>query len=193
MRGVIDGDWELASAAPLAQQLPAVFQEDEFTQRFLIGFDDALAPVLATLNDLPAYFDPALAPEDFVAWLAGWVGVTLDDAWTEHSRRAVVSEAIALHRRRGTAAGIAGAVSLAVDGDVEIVDSGGSAWSRIPGAALPGEPTATVHVKVSVDDPVELSLERLAALVAAVKPAHVAHTVEVVARDVRRSRHGGAS
>jgi phage tail-like protein len=189
MRAMVSG---LDSAAPLALQLPAVFQEDEFTQRFVAGFDDGLAPILATLNDLPAYFDPQLAPMDFVAWLSGWVGVVLDESWTDDACRAVVGQAIGLHRRRGTAAGIAGAIALAVECDVEIADSGGSAWSSTPGGAIPGDPVPYLRVTVTVDDPESVDVQRLSALVASVKPAHVLHTVEVVVADAgRRSRHGG--
>ena len=72
MRGIVP---DLASAVPIAQRLPGVYQEGDFTQRFVSTFDTALAPVIATLDGLPGYVDPWLAPPDFLDWLAGWVGV----------------------------------------------------------------------------------------------------------------------
>jgi phage tail-like protein len=178
VRGMID---DLDSAIPLALQLPAVYQEDEFTQRLMSAFDAALAPVLATLDDLPVYIDPRLAPDDFVAWLAGWVGAELEHATTPATRREVVATAVSLHRRRGTVGGIADVVRISTAGEVQVVESGGSRWARAPGSPLPGEVSATVRVRVTVDDPASIDARRLDALVAAVKPAHVVHTVEVVA------------
>jgi phage tail-like protein len=34
---------------------------------------EVLAPVVATIDCLGAYLDPALTPEDFLRWLGGWV------------------------------------------------------------------------------------------------------------------------
>ena len=59
------------------------------TQRFVSTFDTALAPVIATLDGLPGYVDPWLAPTDFLDWLAGWVGVEVDEEWTVPQRRQI--------------------------------------------------------------------------------------------------------
>ena len=98
-RGIVAG---LATPAPLVQRLPGVLQDDEFTQRFVGAFDEAYAPILATLDSLACYFDPRLAPADFVDYLAGWVGVQLDDSWDLEQRRAIVAGAALVHRSRGT-------------------------------------------------------------------------------------------
>jgi phage tail-like protein len=177
MRGLVEG---LESALPLALQLPAVYQEDDFTQRLTSAFDVALAPVLATLDDLAAYFDPWLAPDDFVRWLAGWVGAELEHATTAEARREIVATAVSLHRRRGTAGGIAEAVRLATAGEVEVLESGGSSWAQTPGSALPGEAPARFHVRVTAARAEGVDVPMVDAVVAAVKPAHVLHTVEVV-------------
>jgi phage tail-like protein len=179
MRGVID---DLDSAVPLALQLPAIFQEDDFTQRFVSAFDVALAPVVAVLDDLAAYVDPSLAPDDFVEWLAGWVGFELSGSWDLGTRRAIVGDAVNSYRRGGTAGAITDAVALASGGDVEIVESGGASWSSTPQSALPGDDSSTMRVTVRVDDPSQVDTARLNAFVASVKPAHVAHVLEVVAR-----------
>jgi phage tail-like protein len=181
MRGMVEG---LESAAPLALRLPAVYQEDEFVQRFMSAFDSTLAPVIATLDDLAAYIDPRLAPGDFVDWLAGWVGMALDDTWPASARRAVVMRAVSLHRRRGTVGGLVDLVALSVGGDVEVevVESGAARWSREAGSPLPGDATAALHVRLIMDDPARADLPQLNALIASVKPAHITHTVEVAAR-----------
>jgi len=176
MRGVVPG---LVSASPLLHRLPGVYQEHEFTQRFVDAFDESLAPILATLDSLAAYVDPWLAPADFLDWVAGWVGVELDDAWTLEQRRAIVAGAALVHRRRGTARGIADAVSLSSDGEVTVLDSGGTTWSRTPGAEPPGEESPELTIRLAVDDPEAVDVRRLENLIDAIKPAHVPHTFEV--------------
>jgi len=177
MRGTVPG---LVSVAPVAQRLPAVYQEDEFLQRFVQAFDVALAPLFLTLDTLECYVDPALAPPDFLAWLGEWVGIEVDDTWSDQRRREIIAGAAEIHRRRGTPAGVVEAVRLAVGGRVEVEDSGGSAWSATPGAELPGASTPFLRVTVRVADPATVDRRRLERVVAAVKPAHVTHTIDVV-------------
>lgn len=179
MRGMVPG---LPSAVPLAARLPAVLQEDAFLQRFLMAFDDALAPVFTTLDGLGSYLDPRLAPEDFLDWLAEWVGIRPDESWTTARRRDVVAYAATIHRRRGTVPGVADAVRLAVGGvlDVGVEDSGGTAWSVTPGADLPGRAAAVLHLRVYATAREDINSGRLDAVINAVKPAHVPHTWEIV-------------
>jgi phage tail-like protein len=181
VRGAIP---ELASALPLALQLPAAYQDDEFAQRFIEAFDAGFAPVVATLDDLAAYFHPDFAPDDFLEFLALWVGVVLDDATPPEARRRIVARAVGLHRRRGTASGLAEALQIAVGGNAEVsvTESGAATWSRTPEAALPGSADARVEVRIAVDDPARFNTRQVEALVGALKPAHVLHTVEVVSR-----------
>lgn len=177
MRGLVDG---LPSPVPLVTQLPGVYQEEDFVGRLAAVIDDLLAPVFATLDGLPAYVDPALAPADFVEWLLTWVAMEPDDHWSLERRREIVARAAGLHRRGGTLGGLREAVELVTGGEVEVTDSGGSSWSRESGSSPPGEPVASVTVRVRSRDPESVSLARLDQLVASLKPAHVRHEVEVV-------------
>ena len=59
----------------LRSQLPALYQENDFGQRFVGGLEGVLDPVLALLDSLPAHLDPDLAPQDMLDLLAGWLGV----------------------------------------------------------------------------------------------------------------------
>ena len=177
MRGLIA---DLDSPHPIGMRLPGLYVDDDFTQRLVSAFDQAFAPIFATLDCLPAYLDPRLAPEDFLDWLAGWVGLALDESWTVERRRELVSRAVALHRWRGTRRGIAEHVALVTGGAVEIIESGAVSWSARPQTPLPGSDTPSLHVRVRVRDPSTVDLRRLDALVADAKPAHLPHTVEVV-------------
>ena len=200
MRAAIQG---LYSPYPLGTLLPAIYQSDPAAMRWTAGFDDVLAPVISTLDCLRAYIDPMLAPDDFVLWLAGWFGTTLDENWPLYRQRAAVARSVVLYRQAGTAAGLRALVELVSGGAVEVSDSGGVAWSQAPNTPPPGQDpaavdresspsasiaspsasTASVTVKVTVPAGHSLDLKALDDLVAAAKPAHVAHRVEVYEHD----------
>lgn len=183
-RGTVTG---LASPYRIADFLPAIYaEEDPFIGRFTGGLDDVLAPVLATLDCLDAYLDPHLTPEDFLVWLGGWVGAVVDEATPPALQRIAVARAAAMHRNRGTAAGLRDLVELLTGGEVEVYDSGGASWSQRPDAPLPGDEVPWVRIRVVIDGASEESGRALRSAVesavAAAKPAHAAHSVEVVIR-----------
>ncbi|MGX5697309.1 phage tail protein [Agromyces soli] len=172
MRGAIPG---LASPHPFVTRLPAVLQEDDFLQRMLPAFDDAIAPVLSVLDNLAAYVDPQLAPADHLDWLASWVDLQLDEAWTEGQRRRLVAGAVSLHHRSGTVGGISDAVALAAGpgAEVSVREPGGVAWSAEPGGELPGGGEPIVIVEVAVAERSDELEARLRRAVRALVPAHL--------------------
>lgn len=177
MRGTPPG---LASPHPIGEQLPGLYRDDAFTQRFMAAFDEVLAGVIGVLDCFPAYLDPALAPEDFLEWIGSWVGAAPDETWPLERRRAFVASATELFRVRGTAAGLAAHVAIFTGGEVEISEPGAAGWSRDAGAAAPAGASPDLLIRVRVQDPRGVSAARLEALVAASKPAHVPHRVEIV-------------
>jgi phage tail-like protein len=181
VRGLVGG---LPSPHPLGAALPAVYQEeDRFAMRLTSAFDDALAPIVSTLDNLPAYFAPSLTPEDFLAWLSDWVAFDLDETWSIGRRREAVARAVDILRRRGTSIGLAEEVALVTGGEVEIIENGGTAWSLDPASPMVGAPKPALIVRVRVDDPPAIDLDRLDRVIAAAKPAHVPHRVEVLGRE----------
>lgn len=183
MRGMVRG---LPTPHPVARELPAVYREDALLEAFTRILDEMLAPVLATLDGLDAYLDPRLAPADFLELLAFWVALPLEPGWPLDRRQSLVGGATELFRRRGTLAGLAELVARHIGVEPEIEDSGGVAWSATPGGHPPGNPEPSLVVRVRVPDPAAVDRSRLDALVAAAKPAHVPHRVEVVrAREPR--------
>ena len=173
----------LATPVPLIGLLPSIFHDDPVAERFCAGLDEVLSPVFATLDCLDAYLDPALAPEDFLEWLAMWVGATLREDWPIERKRALIARTVDLYSRRGTMAGLREEIELHTGGEVQITESGGIAWSQTPGADLPGEAVPRVAVRVVVDDPSSVKFAWIDEIVASSKPAHVVHQVEVVSRD----------
>jgi phage tail-like protein len=172
----------LISPHPLGQSLPALYQEDDFTQRFVSAFDAALAPIFTALDNFPSYLDPWLAPEDFLEWLGSWFGIVLDESWSPTRRRALVSRAFEFYRMRGTASGLKEQVEVLTGGAVDLHETGGVSSSTTAGAALPGSPNFALLVRVTLDDTATINPARLDALVMAAKPAHVTHKVEIVKR-----------
>lgn len=178
MRGTIEG---LRSPHPLAQGLPAIYQEeDPFTIRLTEAFDDVLAPVFSTLDNLPAYFDPSLTPPDFLGWLASWVALELDETWDLARRRQAVKSGVDLLRRRGTAVGLADELRLATGAEIEVLENGGSAWSLDPGSPMVGTPEPALLIRIVTPDAGAVDLDRVERIIGAGKPAHVPHKVEVV-------------
>ena len=94
------------------QYLPAIFQErpapdqEPYLGQFLRPFEQ----VLTHFDDLLAVIDQnfafALAPDDFVSWLASWIALALDEEWEDEQRRRLLSEAMELYRWRGTERGL---------------------------------------------------------------------------------------
>lgn len=171
----------LPTPHPLGSYLPALYQEDDFAQRFTAALDEVVSPVFVALDNLEAYLDPRLSPEDFLEWLGGWVGVQPDETWPVDRRRGLVAAAVDLHRVRGTAAGIASLVALSTGGEIEIAEPGAAGFSTTPGAAIPAGTAAELYIRVRVPDPAAVSAARLDALVRAAKPAHLPHRIEIVA------------
>ncbi|MEU3556725.1 phage tail protein [Streptomyces fragilis] len=171
----------LPSRYPIGAQLPALYADDDFAQRFTAGLDTVLAPVFATLDNLAAYLDPQVAPDDFLAWLASWVGVVDDPRRPLQLRREAVSRAVELHRWRGTARGLVEGLRLALGVDAEVTGGGGAAWSATPGAALPAHEPAGPLVRVRPGrDEARIDPDRVHRIVRAMCPVHTVCRVEIL-------------
>ncbi|MER5965078.1 phage tail protein [Streptomyces sp. NPDC002057] len=172
----------LPSRHPIGEQLPALYADDDLAQRLTAGLDTVLAPVFSTLDNLPSYLDPRLAPPDFLVWLASWVGAADDPRRPMELRRETVARAVELHRWRGTKRGLAEALRLALDVRTEIVGDGGAVWSDVAGSDLPPEPEAELLVRVVPEGARagRVDVDRVHEVVRAMCPVHVAFRVEVL-------------
>jgi phage tail-like protein len=186
------------SPRALESLLPGVFLEPvdrqeerggpEFVRGFCAGLDCVLAPAAVTLDCMEAYFDPRLTPPDYLDWLAGWVGLVLDQNWSDEQRRALVIEAGELYRWHGTVRGIIEQIRLYTGVVPEVGDSGGVAWSTTPDADLPGSGATELRVQLTIGPEDDLDVRRLESIVTSVKPAHVPHIIDVVRRtDIKRT------
>ncbi|MFJ8312930.1 MULTISPECIES: hypothetical protein [unclassified Streptomyces] len=116
--------------------LPESYRQGDFADRFIAGFDDALAPLITTLDCLDAYFSPRTAPEHFVTWMLSWSNTALPACVGATGRRNALLLGHQLHGLRGTAAGLDLLVRYVLGGRLELTESGGTHC-----AAGPDDPT----------------------------------------------------
>jgi phage tail-like protein len=171
---------QLRSPHPIGETLPALYRDDFFTQQMCDGLDQVIAPAVSVLDNLPAYLDLSTAPRDMLPWLAHWVGLTVDVTQRATRQRRLLRAAIDLQGWLGTRRGIEEALDALFGVDAEVEDSGATDWSTDAGAALPGDTTAAIVVRVRPTDDREVDLDRLDEAVQLLKPAHVQHRVELV-------------
>ncbi|MGP3690557.1 phage tail protein [Streptomyces sp. IBSNAI002] len=178
MRGTVP---DLVTPYPIGAYLPAVYQEDSFAQRFTSGLDDVLAPAIAVLDSLEAYADPDTTPEDFLPWLAGWLGIAVEETLPADARRARVKHAAESFVVRGTHAGLRAALHTLTGAWLEVLDSGGVRCSDRSGGCTvtDAEPAVIVRLPQSLVH----QREAVEALVAGAVPAHVHRAVELLDHD----------
>ena len=176
MRAMIEG---LETPHPIGLELPGLFHDDDFTQRFCAALDEVLSPIFLTLDAIEAYVDPWLAPGDFLMWLSDWVGIPFEDDLPLERKRALVARAVTLQAWAGTAKGIADLVEAYTGVRPEVEDSGAAAWSTTPDGEVPGTGANTLTVRVRTPEGVTVDETQLRRLLSTTVPAHVATTVEV--------------
>ena len=64
---------------PIISQLPAVMQGDKFLARYLAGLDEVLGPIVFVIDNLEWHLDRGLAPHSVARWMAGWLGLPVDE------------------------------------------------------------------------------------------------------------------
>jgi len=176
MRGLVEG---LPTPRPICNELPSAFQEDEFCVRLVSALDEVVAPLYATLDCWDSYLDAQLAPDDFVDWLASWVGVDIDETWPLERRRRLIQDAVILYRIRGTVAGLAAHVNLYAGLTPSIEESGGCAWSETADTPLPGSTQPHLRVRLEVDDPASVNRTTVNRIVGASRPAHLPYDLDI--------------
>jgi phage tail-like protein len=123
----------------ILKYLPAIFHTDptddpaqpaeaSYLEGFLGPFQDVLTGFEERLSGIDRYFDPKEIPsdqnDDFLSWLAGWVGLVLDENWEKTKRQQLIREAVKLHRHRGMVAGLKRFLSLYDDRITCVVHEG---------------------------------------------------------------------
>ncbi len=146
------------------RDLPIIYQESDFIGRFLLIFESMWEPLEQRQDQIAMYFDPRTCPEPFLAWLAGWLALSLDDEWPESRKRLLVERATELYRARGTTDGMRQMIEVCTGLSPEIEE-------------MAGEPFVfRVTVAASRRDDVDRRL--VEQLIVAHKPAHAGYRLE---------------
>ena len=121
------------------RRLPKVFAREEqlasFLRRYLALFDGFLGELDARATARHALLDPAAIPAEALPWLAGFVGLVLDERWPVPVQRAVLEEAAWLFRFRGTVPGLTQFLELYIGAGVILIEK-----FRLRGLGSVGEP-----------------------------------------------------
>ncbi len=124
------------------EYLPAIYRDKtpcgDFLLRFLSLFESLYQDVEGEIRGLPVLFDPKATPKEFLGWLAEWLGLELDETWSEAKQRQILGEIFRLYARRGTPSGLRRMLKLfaGVDAVVEEPILNAAWW------ALPANPAS---------------------------------------------------
>lgn len=93
------------------EHLPAIYRRSDAVGRNLVRdlcfvFEHMFDSIEKNLTDGWRFYDPHVAPPEFLDWLSKWTAFTLDLDWPEAQRRALVKRAVDLYRIRGTKRGL---------------------------------------------------------------------------------------
>jgi phage tail-like protein len=101
--------------------LPAIYQEDEkskeFLERFLSLFESFFMDLEGKIFSVAKYFDINSTPDEFIPWLASWVGIDYDERLTTRFTRKLIQRTPDLYKKRGTRDEIQEIISLYLDVD----------------------------------------------------------------------------
>jgi phage tail-like protein len=181
----------VASArAYLRRNLPAIYQEGDFGLRFVGALETLLDPIVGTLDVLPRYFHPDLAPSDVLELLAAWFGLAVDESWPDERRRQALRLAAELGRRRGTKSGLELALAVAFpDLPLRVEDGGKVTWTTAADdPAEPAESSFTVYCDAPLTEAQQAAVARA---IEHSKPVHIGYRLRV--RTSKRRTDGAAT
>jgi phage tail-like protein len=193
------------------EYLPDIYQQDpgsfDFLDRFFANPEGILTLIEGAIAQIQILFDIRTVPSDALDWLASWIGLAFDPAWSEVQRRLLIAHAPYFFQRRGTVLGLRQGILLILhpelgsrifsdDSDnlcptVRIIEQ---FLTRRLSALTLGDPTATLTLMgdaetdardrahrftVMLPTPLDPDTERLITrLIDLEKPAHTAFTVK---------------
>ena len=93
------------------EHLPAIYRRSDAVGRNLVRdlcfvFEHMFDSIDQNLTDGWRFYDPHVAPPEFLEWLARWTAFTTDLDWPEAQRRSLIKRAVDLYRIRGTKRGL---------------------------------------------------------------------------------------
>ena len=103
----------------LREYLPSVYQDDadsaSFLDRYLANVEGTFTELEGAVAQIQTLFDERTIDPTDLAWLASWVGLTLDPTLDVERQRLMIRHAVRIFAERGTLPGLIRALRLALD------------------------------------------------------------------------------
>lgn len=100
----------------IIKYLPAVFSENkenaDFLKRFLGVYQSLIYDLQENIDNISRYFDVEYAKDDFLEWLASWVGINFTYMWSEEKLRELVKKSFYYYKLKGTKRGLKEVISF---------------------------------------------------------------------------------
>lgn len=113
-------------AHDLLRRLPRLYSRDEatadFLRRYLSIMEGAVREIDLRAVCRHVLLDPDASPRDALPWLAGFIGLALDERWPPAAGRALIREGVRLFRFRGTVWGLKRFIEIYLGRSIEIVE-----------------------------------------------------------------------
>ena len=182
----------------LLHLLPEIYQDQPSLAAFLEPFETILfgagsdepKSIDRVIAGLPELLDPLVAPDSYLPWLAGWVGLALHPDLDAARRRMLIQHASALYRRRGTKAGIEELLRIVTGNSVVVAEPEIKTlqvgFSRVGettrlGGERPHYFEVRIAMPVSLEAGARARIERIArAFLDQAKPAYTQYTLVAV-------------
>lgn len=171
--GRMNGD-----ARGLLRYLPTIYDDsgsdDVFMANFLRIFETLWEPLDRQIDQLYAYFDPRLAPAEFLPWLSQWVDMTLDMNLAPTRQRELLRAAVDLYQRRGTVGALTDYLRIYLGVEPRILDELDEQGEDLPPFHF------LVILPLSGRDAQDRDLEqRVRRIIDEEKPAHTTYTLKI--------------
>ena len=139
------------------RRLPQLYSRPEamrsFLQRVLAPLAGLETDVAAQSDERHALLKPCSTPAAALPWLAHWVGLTLDERWSETAHRSFIKEAPWLFRLRGTLWSLQRMVEIVTGARVVLIEQ-----FRMRGLARVGNDPAVGGTGPAWDEPAVLGM-----------------------------------
>jgi phage tail-like protein len=175
------------------QYLPELYEHDDFTGRFLMLFESMWKPVSQQIDQMDAYFDPGLTPENFIPWLSTWVGLPVDENLPSERKRTLLKSAMMLFQCRGTYKALQTYLQIYTGGKVEVIEQRARNFVLGPQSTLgvdialgtENKPnTVSINIRVSVEELERMQFteamyhRKIEEITRSLVPAHVDYQVQ---------------